>query len=571
MLNSSTATLGGTTRRALETYADLYADRGDSLEGDYAPLFAKFGTASTLTLTQLRSQIVDADDAVPLVFLVLVDDEGRSPAIRALHRATRKPPELVPTPNDGKTFCFVGDVLLGRSIDMALLPRDIFEDFPDIPVLSIQATDAAIAALPAGSWDLPAPEVGEAIEQVSVRAAVPVPFTLLPVVLNADHTPRSLWTAALPIIRGSTHPDQFQPFLDWIRVALTRSDDDGSAVSLGWERDALVQTSGRALQALKQRTLLRDFPWWNPDLQREDRLELVVETIQRQANQARAIERAERDASKAPKLPSEKFQFAHRKWLLVAGVSEEQDLPGIYHDLANAAKGELRLCLQDHLDARAQEEDAASATKVLATVACFEAIKAGNFGRLVSLDDLSAGIQPFACGFDAAPAHASVAATIAAFDMMAASQVQASLPEHRELAAKTAHFPRDGLEFQQMLGTTSLFLDVLQGNQHPHAKAFRRFVRVDIPILQAALRSWDAATAQYYGNFYPTIMRAIQIAMISYWADLTDGLDPELPDYKNIRQLVVTRSMHLFTPVPRSYLVLPSPVLHQERCILGIW
>jgi hypothetical protein len=292
---------------------------------------------------------------------------------------------------------------------------------------------------------------------------------------------------------------------------------------------------------------------------RENRLELVVETIQRQANQARAIERAERDASKAPKLPSEKFQFAHRKWMLVAGVSDEQDLPRVYHDFANAAKGELRLCLQDHLDSRAQEEDAASATKVLATVACFEAIKAGDFGRLVSLDDLSAGIQPFACGYDAAPAHASVAATIAAFDMMAASQVQASLPEHRELAAKTAHFPQDGLEFQQMLGTTSLFVDVLQGDQHPHAKAFRRFVRSDIPILQAALRSWDAATAQYYyGNFYPTIMRAIQIAMITYWADLTDGLDPELPDYRKVRQLIVARSMNLFTPVPRSYLVVLS-------------
>jgi hypothetical protein len=394
MLNSSTATLGGNaTRRAPESYADLYADRGDSLAGEYTPLFTKFGTASTLTLTQFRSQIVDADEAVPLVFLVLVDDEGRSPAIRVLHRITQKPPELIETPHDGKTYCFVGDVLLGRSIDMALLPRDLFEDYPDTPVLSLPAMDAALRALPIGAVDLPAPE-GAAIEVVSVRSSVPVPFPLLPIVMGADHTPRSLWNAALPVIQGSTQPDQFRPFLDWMRAALTRSDDDGSVVSLGWERDALVQTSGRILQALKQRTLLRDFPWWNPSVHREDRLELVVETIQRQANQARAAERAERDAARAPKLPSEKFQFAHRKWMLVSGVSEEQDLPRVYHDLANAAKGELRLCLQDHLDARAQDEDAASATKVLATVACFEAIKAGNFGRLVSLDDLSAGIQP---------------------------------------------------------------------------------------------------------------------------------------------------------------------------------
>jgi hypothetical protein len=256
MLNSSTATLGGTTtRRAPESNSDLYADRGDSLNGEYTPLFAKFGTASTLTLPQLRSQIVDADEAVPLVFLVLVDDEGRLPAIRVLHRITQKPPELIETPHDGKTYCFVGNVLPGRSIDMALLPRDLFEDYPGTPVLSIPAMDAALRALPIGLVDLPAPE-GAAIEAVSVRASVPVPFPLIPIVMGAEHTPRSLWNAAVPVIHSATQPDQFQPFLDWMRVALTRSDDDGSVVSLGWERDSLVQTGGRVLQALKQRTLV---------------------------------------------------------------------------------------------------------------------------------------------------------------------------------------------------------------------------------------------------------------------------------------------------------------------------
>jgi hypothetical protein len=293
MLTSSAATMGGgITRRASENYVELYTERGDTLSGDYTPLFAKFGVSSTLTPTLLRNQIVDADDAVPLVFLVLVEDEGRVPAIRALHRATQKPPELVETPHDGKTFCFVGDVLLGRSIDMASLPRDLFEEFTNVTVRTVAATETAVAALPRGIADLP-DAVGEGTEAVSVRACVPVPFPLLETVLAGDHTPSSLWKASMPLIRGLVHPETVQPYLDWLRVTLTRTDeDDGSAVLLGWERDVLVQTSGRALQTLKQRTLLRDFPWWNPGVQKEDRLELIVETIQRQANQARAIESA---------------------------------------------------------------------------------------------------------------------------------------------------------------------------------------------------------------------------------------------------------------------------------------
>jgi hypothetical protein len=191
---------GGTTRRALENYAELHTERGDTLSGDYTPLFTKFGVSSTLTPTLLRNQIVDADDAVPLVFLVLVEDEGRVPALRALHRATQKPPEPVETPHDGKTFCFVGDVLLGRSIDMASLPRDLFEEFTNVTVRTVAATETAVAArLPGRIADLP-DTVGEGTETVSVRACVPVPFPLLETVLAGDQTPSSLWKALMPVI-----------------------------------------------------------------------------------------------------------------------------------------------------------------------------------------------------------------------------------------------------------------------------------------------------------------------------------------------------------------------------------
>jgi hypothetical protein len=155
-----------------------------------------------------------------------------------------------------------------------------------------------------------------------------------------------------------------------------------------------------------------------------------------------------------------------------------------------------------------------------------------------------------------------VADSIATFDLMQSGQLLPNVAEQRVITVKAAHFPRDGLEFQQMLGSPSLFVvDVLQGDQHPHARAFRRFVRTDVPIIQqAALRNMDPVTVvEEMGNYYPTIMRAVQIAMVSYWSELLDRLDPMLPDYGHIiRRSVVSRALHLFfTAVPCSYFQAP--------------
>jgi hypothetical protein len=60
--------------------------------------------------------------------------------------------------------------------------------------------------------------------------------------------------------------------------------------------------------------------------------------------------------------------------------------------------------------------------------------KGREFGQLVSLDDLLAGIQPFPCGFDAAPVHTSVADSIATFDLMQSGQL---LPTEEEAGVST--------------------------------------------------------------------------------------------------------------------------------------
>jgi hypothetical protein len=70
-------------------------------------------------------------------------------------------------------------------------------------------------------------------------------------------------------------------------------------------------------------------------------MEMVLETMARVDEQNRARTQVERAANKAPKLPLERFMFAHHKWLIIAGVDAEEDLPRVYHDLANVLKGDL--------------------------------------------------------------------------------------------------------------------------------------------------------------------------------------------------------------------------------------
>jgi hypothetical protein len=132
-----------------------------------------------------------AYDTLPLLFLILVS-EGNCPSVKAIHHGLKKPRALWPTPHDGRTFTFVGEVLPGQTIDMATLPRDMFPVIPDVEVPTVAQTEVAVSSLPPGTEDLAEPGVAGDTETVTVRCAVPVPHCLLNLVLSAEYTPRTL-------------------------------------------------------------------------------------------------------------------------------------------------------------------------------------------------------------------------------------------------------------------------------------------------------------------------------------------------------------------------------------------
>jgi hypothetical protein len=79
---------------------------------------------------------------------------------------------------------------------------------------------------------------------------------------------------------------RYSPYwtVDWTRVALTREEDANdtsgeSVIMMGAISEVLPSTGCRALQTLKHKLLLRDFPHREPGAVKADRFDVVLEQM----------------------------------------------------------------------------------------------------------------------------------------------------------------------------------------------------------------------------------------------------------------------------------------------------
>jgi hypothetical protein len=278
----------------------------------------------------------------------------------------------------------------------------------------------------------------------------------------------------------------------------------------------------------------------------------MVEVMRREADRERAIRNADRLADKSSATPSEAFPWFSRRFLLLAGVDDEMDLPKIYHELASAKKAEARQCVSEIINARTLEPDSAGVSEVKVTKELFEMIKQGNLGSELEIDDLTKGVQPFTCGYGMGPASDVVSARIDAFDLTMAGEIRPSMVEELTFKTKEIVLPEEPFLFQYMLQATSVVIDVVQGETHPHAIELRRFVITDIPrIIQNLVRLNSSGAGT--GNVYPRLLREVQVRMNAYFSDLLQNLEPEPPTYTDIRRVIQTRQFGQLAPIPARY------------------
>jgi hypothetical protein len=106
-----------------------------------------------------------------------------------------------------------------------------------------------------------------------------------------------------------------------------------------------------------------------------------------------------RALANADKLPSEAFPSTAKKWMRLAAVTRERDLPEIYHLWSKCLKHERRMVFADQVSERATHEGATTRFEPIVSKELFEKVFHGNVGPAPhQIEDLSLGLQPFALG-----------------------------------------------------------------------------------------------------------------------------------------------------------------------------
>lgn len=174
-----------------------------------------------------------------------------------------------------------------------------------------------------------------------------------------------------------------------------------------------------------------------------------------------------------------------------ANVHQERDLPQVYHDMANATKGERRKVFQRALLARSNEAGAATSMTPVVTKELYEMIINGELGPPPhQLDDLAKGVTPFSCGYIKGTAQATTVEVKAqAYDLTMEGQVAPNLAERDTFRTDAVPLPTSIFQTFQMIKACSLVLDVTQELNAPLAAQTRNFCLVEVPHLVANLQT----------------------------------------------------------------------------------
>lgn len=557
MLNSALATRA----MGVTTYLEKFSDEGDALNSEYKSLFDRFAPGDATPGTLLE-HLVNSDGMVPLVFLCLVQEDGKS-TIKTLHRFTRYRKGLATSPHDGQTFVFVNDVVTGHQIEMALFESKFLETVGPIKVRSREETELALETMPAEAELLEPMENQEGTVEVTVRRVVPVPHCYLHMVMGNDRTPKALWNELVGAIVVEDRVEEMSSLIDWMLAAIHDDGAGNAYVCNGDYMETLRPAVGRPLLKLRHEILKEDLELDNGRTRGAGESEAVAQVLQHmeQTNQReRARQRAEKLQEKAPKMPSDAYPETTKLWLLTAGVDAEEDLPPLYKRLANVPKKEsARLVMESVVGARCREDDSAGKQDIIVTKELFEMTKQGRFGSQAFCDDLTAGVNPFTCGYGKGPHTKTIAVRTEHYDQMAIGDTRPSLTEQLHFRTKEVVLPDNDHLFKQMLQSTSVVIDVIQGTGHPHARLFRRFATADADGLMNIYFNLSPEDRLQAGNIYPRILREVQLMMNAYYHDLLAGDEPNLPNYGDIMNMARRRKWSTLAELPYEYLANEQP------------
>ena len=567
-----------------DTYAELYAHRGDQFMGTYQTLFDTtedhtLEASAVLTRLALSTNNV----GVPKVMLHNLA-AGAGQALIAVHRPVMCPMHPTTTsPLDGHVFVFRGEKPRGDTfIDMVDLEETSFEIIGPVRVYTIAQTQALVAAhadQEEGLLDGPTATTAHT-EEVTVRRSILVPFPMVSEVLEQGWSPIQFWSHFItPIVGDAAKEADLGPLINWLRVAITKVHVPPTGMGAAPPDDRPANDCGdlatyfppirvsSIAHAHRRRAVLEDFPQYATSVDNTDRVLALVDAMRAEAAVSRTEAAEERASRSARKPVSKVYPHTVRYYRRLSGCPEDgsgdRDLPELYKELANAKSSEKRTCIQQRLTLRASEAGSASNIAPVITKEVLAMIEQGvtMAPTIFQLEDLTAGLNPFTCGwFQGTTKGDKVYERQVDFDNQQSGDTTITLAESRLLATKDVHFPTTTWEATQMLNGISLVLDEVHGAGHDHARLFRVFLANQWPDVTHSVEAMSPTERQAIPTLWPRVLRDIQLTMGEYMRKLLAGeAGIPTPDYASVHRLAMHRQWSFLAPIPARYLAEVPP------------
>lgn len=344
---------------------------GDPTPG-YRSIFGRWKSAGVglPSIVQVHGDLLtDFDATVGAVGYFVADGKSPTGVLKVTHGYRVFTGFPTTTANRGKTFAYVGDVV-GGGIDINTFELDPDQLECTEPFLCAPTPERHLELLEA---DAAAPAVGPftdatAYNETVTRRAMFIPYGLVPYVIAQDLTARQAFEILWPVILAKGWKDHTIPLVKFLMVASTLPDGAPGTppptmnVHLGV--GGAMTGAADVLSERREKVLYHQLPALRPTgappaaggaAPNDPHMAALIAqmAVLNDSNRIDRIDRqAVRDKASLPKTVRDKFQdYTTQKLLHLTDSYRDEDLPGIYRELAAREKGvSKRMLLQQAYD-----------------------------------------------------------------------------------------------------------------------------------------------------------------------------------------------------------------------------
>ena len=349
--------------------------------------------------------------------------------------------------------------------------------------------------------------------------------------LDDEMTPRDAWDILGNAIVNERKEVECKPIIDWMKVALTR-EGVGQQSRLA-QQSLTAPLSNRVLMEHQWKLMIQDLPALDPAAMRgrKDRIadELgVLVGMQKDVLDDRKAERAKREN----KFPSEVFGSQIENVMRLCRVAREQDLPGVWLELARTPVKQHRTVIQKWVDQTAN--DIADGISIIVTPTLVKKITTLEF-VMRNKQSLESGVHPFTFNQHHAAEREQAAEVASLYDFVNGGQVRTGLADAQVLLANdTIGFPQLTSHGRGMIKRCMVWYATFLGNAQPLVDQHQEFI--DTWMLNEAEYEVMVPTDRSMATFVPTMFcRWFQLRLTDYinrqWRS---SVNIAIPDFQDL-------------------------------------